>query len=203
MGLLGLEKNGIWMGRQNCVFSDGLVSILMSLRTHVKNIWPVSQCLGEHWPALTFHMLFFSWDFKNCVGPSICLTSTPSGKEKCVHCSISYCHDKWQNFQRIHIKPVWKSNPKGLSTENRTQWLFAMIIHDLRFSKLATIFWNDQYAYPEITIFLKTFSRLVALEYSFQCIIELPCGTLMHSFIIPKSNLPWLNWFYLWVFPVS
>lgn len=38
MGLLGLEKNGIWMGRQNCVFSDGLVSILMSLSLHVKNI---------------------------------------------------------------------------------------------------------------------------------------------------------------------
>ena len=38
MDLLGLEKNGVWMGRRNCVFSDGLVSILMSLRLHVKNI---------------------------------------------------------------------------------------------------------------------------------------------------------------------
>lgn len=60
------------MGRQNRVLSDGLVGILMNLSLHVENVWPVSQCLGEHWPALVFHMPFFSWDFKKCVGPSIC-----------------------------------------------------------------------------------------------------------------------------------
>ena len=64
MDLLGLEKNGVWMGRQNCIFSDGLVSILMSLSLHVKNIWPVSQYLGEHWPALAFHIFFFFMTLK-------------------------------------------------------------------------------------------------------------------------------------------